>query len=808
MLPARDRTGSSTYSAAEGSGELLHLPAPPSTEAGASSSPPPKNNNKNRRRRKARTGATTPAGSAEHGVVEDGTGSRVTSSSEDSDDQDGRSSKRSNNSGSAAIRRRTARKNGRAAAAGGAGGQAGASATPSGQGSRLQLRGDGITVLRPTTSSSSSAAANNNKQPASEESTEEGKLARRPPSASTRLISAILRKLFTLEPDVLDAFLLGSETHHQNVRTSGRDSNASGGARSVSNSSTTASSRPRRTVRFAELGGGASGEAENVRPYEYEYRTFAAAYQQQQRKSSSRSRSSEGKTGLGSASETVSSNPILAIARAAERAEAGENEDEEDGDGDEADEVGLVKIDPEGKLATRRPRTTKTGNADGSSGGAFEHPYKQTRRSSSAGEHDENDEANTSSASFQPVRRNASSTSLTSSTRPRTTYSDSSSAIVGGGAGGGATMMEPTAWEAIRALFDERLARQAYSFHEGIGLPLSLRLLRWVLGRSGVWDGGAGGANKGRRGTRAAVVAGIGWDGIEEMLDGDEEEDEEEGQTEDGLFSSEVGDFARLVGGEAALFGGDVAAAATETGGGPSSVGESEAVKRERERREWERAWARGVALASAAAHASASTEPSEVGEDARHGSLSPPLGYHARSYSAYDLSHYPPQDGYYNPAAVNVGVGGDGAEYLNPPHVAGRSSWVGGGNRALAHFHHQQQQQQGGGTYPSHFASYGDLPAIAASIESSFGGPSFHEARQHHSPTSSAVSSSLPSPSALELGLGTAGLGGAVQFRPTVGGPTVAAARGGLGLLESDDGGDADEEGSTGRRYSRRVVG
>ncbi|KAE8181486.1 hypothetical protein CF335_g8922 [Tilletia laevis] len=576
----------------------------------------------------------------------------------------------------------------------------------------------------------------------------------------------------------------------------------------VSNSSTTASSRPRRTVRFAELGGGASGEAENVRPYEYEYRTFAAAYQQQQRKSSSRSRSSEGKTGLGSASETVSSNPILAIARAEERAEAGENEDEEDGDGDEADEVGLVKIDPEGKLATRRPRTTKTGNADGSSGGAFEHPYKQTRRSSSAGEHDENDEANTSSASFQPVRRNASSTSLTSSTRPRMTYSDSSSAIVGGGAGGGATMMEPTAWEAIRALFDERLARQAYSFHEGIGLPLSLRLLRWVLGRSGVWDGGAGGANKGRRGTRAAVVAGIGWDGIEEMLDGDEEEDEEEGRTEDGLFSSEVGDFARLVGGEAALFGGDVAAAATETGGGPSSVGESEAVKRERERREWERAWARGVALASAAAHASASTEPSEVGEDARHGSLSPPLGYHARSYSAYDLSHYPPQDGYYNPAAVNVGVGGDGAEYLNPPHVAGRSSWVGGGNRALAHFHHQQQQQQGGGTYPSHFASYGDLPAIAASIESSFGGPSFHEARQHHSPTSSAVSSSLPSPSALELGLGTAGLGGAVQFRPTVGGPTVAAARGGLGLLESDDGGDADEEGSTGRRYSRRVVG
>ncbi|KAE8213284.1 hypothetical protein CF327_g3196 [Tilletia walkeri] len=764
--------------------ELLHLPAPPSTEAGASSSAAAfkqkgqEGGSKSRRRRKARNGSKPAAGGAED-RLEDGTGSRVTSSSEDSDDQDGRSSKRSNNSGSAALRRRTARRNGKAAAAAAAGGTAIAGTAgrlSSGEGSRLQLRGDGITVLRPTTQ------VQNNKDH-TDEGTEEGKLARRPASASTRLISAILRKLFTLEPDVLDAFLLGSEGHvlghsatttTQPLRTSGTGSNAS---RSVS----TASSRPRRTVRFAELGGGVAGEDENVRPYEYGYRTFAAAYQHQQQQQFSSGRRSRSAAVGAASSETVSTNPVLAIARAAERAEGGVDEDEED----EVDGLELVKIDPDGGGASSARRTRMT-KAESSTGSAFEHPIKQTR-SAGEGQAENDDEVDASSG---PLRRSSSTQSLTSTRQgpaTSTTYAESSSAVVFGGA----TMMEPTAWEAIRALFDERLARQAYSFHEGIGLPLSLRLLRWVLGRSGMWSGGQPkGRGGGRRRRGRAVVGGIGWDGVEET---EGEDDGEEGRDEDGLFSSEVGDFSSLVGGEAVLFGD--AEEGGGGGGGASSSMESEAVKRERERREWERAWARGVALASAAAaaaHASASTEPSEVGGDeAAHGGAQ--FGYHARSYSAYDLSRLGHQhhQGYYNEAA------GDGGEYLSP-HAHGRTPWT-GANRAMAHFHHHQQQ---GGMYPSHFASYGDLPAIAASIETSFG-PSFHQAQsQQHS------SSSLSSPSsALGLGTGTAGVGGAVHFRPTV--QKQGGGSGQQGLLESDDGRDADEEGSTSHRaHSRRFVG
>ncbi|KAK0523012.1 hypothetical protein OC842_006291 [Tilletia horrida] len=881
-------TGAGTSDAA------FQVPLAPSTEAGGSS---PKHqdaaSSARRRRRKARAGAgaSATADHADKGLTSTksgkakateesaaASGSRVTSSSEDSDDQDGRSSKRSNNSGSAAVRRRAARRNQRRAAAGVGVGSAvgpgpGASTSPRlGGGARLQLRGDGVTVLRP---SPPLADNDNATTPATTTSTkmeEEGKLRRQPASASTRLLSAILRKLFTLEPDVLDAFLLGSEGHvlgHSAAASSSENklmggasvSNVSAGARSAATRSSSSSSshalsqRPRRTVRFASVADGlrhasAGGEGEAARAYEYDYRTFGAVGVHESRTRRRQQRHVGGihveevEQPTHASSTTESANPVLALARAEERAGEPEAAEEDGLDSEEEGEVeaALVKLYPVDGPSTQAQRAAGSGGAGAGAGPGtgFAHPYTQTR-SGAGGKSLPNDFDGLSSSSIQ---RTLSSAALSLSNAGTADAGD-------GGGSGAATMMEPTAWEALRALFDERLARQAYSFHEGIGLPLSLRLLRWVLRRSGMWTGQEASEEGAKRG--AGMM--IGWDGFEEQ----------EGRTEAGR----EGDGALSEAAAASLVGGVVDPALLLDGnGGGTAIGGGALVVGDEERREWERAWARGVALAAAGGGGAGSTASAMLtppaatptlgasslfegagGEQTpqyssgapslvsaaelaerewerssrvwEHGATSVSasvsasatgsgaFGHHGRSFSAYNLAAASPPFAY----------SGYPTSWTMRHHRQGVRA---GGEPGPSRYHYiqqLQQQQQPHGFYPSHYASYGDLPAIAASVESSFstsGGRNGRGEAAVSQPQSQVLQgpSSSPSPlahsgtystapSALGLGQGTGGWGGAVRFTPTA--PGVRKVGGGAaapqqGEEEEDEAGrDADEERSEG---------
>ncbi|KAK0547159.1 hypothetical protein OC846_004968 [Tilletia horrida] len=665
----------------------FHLPAAPST-AGDGTSPDLLTTK--RRRRKARSGQK----SARHGDASTGLGlevesSRVTSS-EDSDNQDERSSKRSNNSGSAAARRLARRASDRPAGRWSA--NASANTSPRlGSGARLQLRGDGITVLRPSSQAQDASE---------EESTEEGKIPRRTPSASTRLISAILRKLFTLEPDVLDAFLLGSENHVLGPASSNAAPKSTGGARSTSS---TDSSRPRRTVRFADFteSNGSRAEAQMARAYEYQYRTFGAAYKQSQARSGTHASSAEP-----SVDDPYNQHPILALAQISEREGDAENDDAQDDlDGD----LQLIKVHAE-----RSGEDTATSTRRRASG-AFEHPLTQARMS----EHDN------STSTIQGSQRGFASDEAGG-------QSDLSADLSATDAP--ATMMEPTAWEAVRALFDERLAQQAYSFHEGIGLPLSLRLLRWVLKSSGMWSNGKD------QDSNAGVALGIGWDGTSPVA-ADEDADNLAGED----MLSEV----------------DAQSISPAAMGGANGDGEKSVF---RARREWERAWARGVAMAGA--------EAESVGEDTRRGD---DFGYGGspllRSYSAFDLAS--PQL-YMSAASTYQHVG---------------SSLL----SSQQHHHHH------------HHASHGDLRAFAAAIQE-FGGGLHASGTTGNRRSSQLVPDS--STAALGLGFGTAGVGGAVEFTPTMQGALHAHAHRGDPAVntetvvrrsrlasDSESEGDADEE-------------